>query len=114
METALKDLQEAMRSRNPESLPALIHAAQLTDSSHEEKKTLESTIAELNHEIAALKEEHALKIRSMKQQLEKLKAASLLEKQKGAITEVREEVPAETTKKPTVVKTLTQAHARIK
>ena len=40
LENALKELQETIRKRHPDSIPALIHAAQLTDSALEEKKQI--------------------------------------------------------------------------
>mgnify|MGYP003386436031 FL=1 len=41
LEEALKDLQDTIRKRHPDSIPALIHAAQLTDSAVGEKKAME-------------------------------------------------------------------------
>jgi hypothetical protein len=42
LEGALKDLQESIKKRHPDSIPALIHAAALTDSALEEKKLMVS------------------------------------------------------------------------
>jgi len=75
LEGALKDLQETIRKRHPDSIPALIHAAQLTDSAVEERRQMEQTVADLRTENKSLKEEHALKMRSMKQELERLKTS---------------------------------------
>lgn len=120
LEEALKDLQETIRKRHPDSIPALIHAAQLTDSAVNEKKEMEQLIADLRTEIKHGKEEHALKMRSMRQELERLKLSTQEALKRNANASAGD--TNETTSKSTsssksvisAIKTLPQALGKLK
>ncbi len=126
LETALKNLQEAVRKRNPDSIPALIQAAALTDSALDEKRMLEQTITDLKAELQVTQDEHKLKMRSLRQELERLKAntQTVLKQQLQHSNNNHEEksnnitgsnnVTSNNSNNSTQFKTLAQASVRIK
>ena len=73
LESLAKDLKEALVKRHPDSLPALIQAANMSESAQFDKKSRESELAALREELSRVEEANEKKLRALRQEYEKIK-----------------------------------------
>ena len=73
LESLVKDLKEAIVKRHPDSLSALIQAANASDSTQLDRKAKENELSALKEELVRVKEASEKKIRALRQEHEKIK-----------------------------------------
>lgn len=75
LENTVRDLQEAIAKRYPDSVASLIHATKVTDVQQEKQcRVLESQIASLQDELSAVQSQHDKRIRSLRLEHERMKS----------------------------------------
>ena len=73
LEMALVDMQDSLRKRNPDSVANLIRAATVSETVQEERRQYQQTISDLKQDLADAKESYDKKLRSLRQEHEKIK-----------------------------------------
>lgn len=73
LEKTLSELQESIVKRHPDSVASLIRAAKTSDSVQIERKKQAQVVAETKGELTAAKEDYDRRLRSMRQEFEKVK-----------------------------------------
>ena len=73
LEKTLSELQESIVKRHPDSVASLIRAAKTSDSVQIERKKQAQVVAETKVELTAAKEDYDRRLRSMRQEFEKVK-----------------------------------------
>ena len=74
LEKTIAELQESLLKRNPNSVASLIQAAKDSDSVQIERKNNSDDVAAMKKEVAELKEMQEKRLRSLRQEHEKVKA----------------------------------------
>ena len=88
LERVVAELKESIAKKNPNSLATLIQASSLTASFQERQEEKLSALAQQQQEAARAKADYDLRLRSLRQELEKMKSqyerrVQLLEAQLG-------------------------------
>ena len=119
----MRDLQESLRKRNPDSVSNLVRAAALSEESQAERKQLELHVQNARAELKEAQEDFEMRLRSLRQEhervkaqyikrIEDLEAVSTVTPVKTAIS--RGSTPGSGEKGKDSPKTLAAAQARIK
>lgn len=74
LEEQLAEMAEAMRKRNPNSVAALLHASEPPRELTAERDMLASKVSSLENELKSINEVHASKMRSFRQEHERMRA----------------------------------------
>jgi hypothetical protein len=70
----VKDLQDALAKRYPDSVSALIHAAKVSDLQQEKQvRVLEQQVQYLQSELASAQEQYEHKLRGLRQEYDRMK-----------------------------------------
>lgn len=72
LEGVIRDLQDSLTKRHPDSVANLIRAAKDSDSVQLERRRLEQHIASLEQEVEDIKQKHEKKMRSVRQEHERM------------------------------------------
>lgn len=72
MEGVIRDLQDSLTKRHPDSVANLIRAAKDSDGVQLERRRLEQHITSLQQEVEEVKQQHEKKMRSMRQEHERM------------------------------------------
>ena len=69
----IRDLQDSLRKRHPDSVASLIRAATVSDSVQAERRQQEQQVAAMRQELDDIKEQHEKRLRSLRQEHERIK-----------------------------------------